>query len=71
MALTYDIRGDIRFKQGKQEGKLEGKQEGKLEGIELTIAVINLLKSNFSEKQIAKKLDISLEVIEKIANSLK
>jgi predicted transposase YdaD len=66
MALTYDLKNDIRFK----EGKLEGKQEGKLEGIEVTIAVINLLNSNLSTKKIAEKLKISLDVVEKIAKSL-
>ncbi len=63
MALTYDIKNDLRYK----EGKLEGKEEG----IETTIAIINLLNTNFSKKQIAEKLKISLDIVEKIANSLK
>lgn len=63
MALTYDIKNDIRYK----EGKLEGKEEG----IEMTISVINLLNSKFSQKQIAENLKISLETVQKIINSLK
>ena len=33
MAFTYDLKTDIRYKQGKAEGKAEGKVEGKAEGI--------------------------------------
>jgi flagellar biosynthesis/type III secretory pathway protein FliH len=33
MAFTYDLKTDIRYKQGKAEGKAEGKDEGIAEGI--------------------------------------
>ncbi len=60
MALTYDIRSDIRFKEGRQEGKQEG----------LTIAIENLLKSNFSQKQVVEFLKVPLEMVKKVAESI-
>lgn len=54
MPITYDLRKDIRYKQGKLEGKIEGKLEGKIEGkIEAALAkdqtfVISLLSNGIS-----------------------
>jgi hypothetical protein len=42
MPITYDIRKDLRFKEGKQEGRQEGRQEEAL--IKDQSFVINLLQ---------------------------
>ena len=68
MALTYDIKNDIRYKEGKEEGKEEGREEGREEGI--ATAIENLLSSNFSQKQVAQYLKVPLEMVEKVAKSL-
>ncbi|HFA49452.1 MAG TPA: hypothetical protein ENJ95_10605 [Bacteroidetes bacterium] len=57
-------------KEGKAEGKKEGKAEGKLEGIELTLAIIKLLKKKVSIKEIAKKMKIRTAVVLKIKKQL-
>ena len=64
MALTYDIKNDIRYKEGKEEGKEEGREEG------IATAIENLLSSNFSQKQVAQYLKVPLEMVEKVAKSL-
>jgi predicted HTH domain antitoxin len=57
MALTYDIKNDIRYKEGKEEG--------------LSIAIENLLAANISQKQIAEYLKVSLERVQKVAKTMK
>ncbi len=57
MALTYDIRSDIRFKQGKQET--------------LTNATKRMLKANFSHDQIMNILEVSSDFIKEVAKSMK
>ena len=57
MALTYDIKTDIRYQQGKEEGKEE------------TIAAF--LKSGLlSDEQIARATDSSLEQIQRIKEAI-
>jgi len=57
MALTYDIKNDIRYKEGKEEG--------------LSIAIENLIAANLSQKQISEYLKIPLERVQKVAKSMK
>ncbi len=57
MALTYDIRGDIRFKQGKQETLVEN--------------IKGLISIELSFEKIAKALNVSIDFIEEVAKSMK
>ncbi len=61
MALTYDIRSDIRFKQGKEEGKEE----------KLIENVKGLISIELSPENIAKALNVSIDFVRKIAKSMK
>jgi len=61
MALTYDIKNDIRYK----EGKLEGKEET------LFFNTKNMLLNNFSREQIKKALNVTDDYIKKVASSIK
>ena len=77
MPIIYDITKDLRYKEGKLEGKLEGKREGKLEGMregelkQARITVINMLKSNrFTLEEIGDFLEVPLTFIEKIQKEL-
>ena len=58
---------DIK-EEGKKEGKIEGKIEGKKEGI-LSVA-IEMIKSNFSVKDISNCTGLSKKEIEKISYNL-
>jgi len=61
MALIYDIKNDIRYK----EGKLEGKEET------LFFNTKNMLLNNFSHEQIKKALNVTDDYIKKVASSIK
>jgi hypothetical protein len=61
MALTYDLENDIRFQQGVEKG-IETK----------TIkAIKKMLSDNFTNEQIAKYLEVTVEFVKKVADSLK
>jgi predicted transposase/invertase (TIGR01784 family) len=62
MPFTYDIKNDIRYKQGREEG-LE-------KGIEKSIESL-LLKTDFTAKQVADILSVSSDLVKKIAKELK
>lgn len=74
MAFTYDMKTDIRFKQGIEVGKAKGKKEGLTEGIEIgmtkgeikkaTTAATKMLKTKrFSNQEIADFLDVSIDFV--------
>ena len=65
MALTYDIKNDIRYKEGKLEGKLEGKEET------LFLSTKNMLLNDFSYEQIITVFNVPAEVVQKVAKSMK
>ena len=58
MPFTYDIKNDIRYKQGRDEG------------LEKSIESL-LLKTSFTVKQVADILNVSLDLVKKIAKELK
>jgi predicted transposase YdaD len=70
MPITYDIKTDGLFLEGKAEGKAEGKVEGKAE--ERKIAIQNmLLKTDFLPEQIADILEVPLQFVLEVKKSLK
>lgn len=56
MALTYDLETDIRFQQGAERAKIE--------------AVKEMLQDKISLEKIAKYLNVSIEFVKKVADSL-
>lgn len=81
MAFTYDMKTDIRFKQGIEVGKKEGKKEGLTEGIEIgmtkgeikkaTTAASKMLKTKrFTAQEIADFLDVQLDFVVAIQQKL-
>ncbi len=58
MPFTYDIKNDIRYQQGREEG------------IEKSIENL-LLKTDFTTEQVAEILNTSLSLVKKIAKKLK
>ncbi|MEM6843031.1 MAG: hypothetical protein AAF632_12455 [Bacteroidota bacterium] len=57
MALTYDIKSDVRYQEGKESEKKE--------------LIISMLKSGLlTDKQIAQIADTSLKQIQKIKKSI-
>ena len=62
MALTYDIKKDVRYQQGREEGKAEGKEE----------VILTLLKSGLlTDEQIAEVTQSSLTKIRRIKQTNK
>jgi hypothetical protein len=57
MALTYDLETDIRFQQGAEKAKVK--------------AIKKMLSDNFRNEQIAKYLEVTVEFVKKVADSLK
>ena len=55
---------------GIEKGREEGREEGFLEA-KLSFVKSMMLKLNFSDEQIAKSLDISLEFVQKIRAELR
>jgi len=64
MAITYDIKKDVRYQQGMEEGKLEGREEGE-EKKQLEIAR-NMKKAGMSAEQIAEFTGLTKNQIEKL-----
>ena len=63
MSITYDVRTDLRYLQGKGEGKEEGKEE--------TLLIIKLLKKGgLPIKEIAAKAGVSIEKVLSIKKEL-
>jgi len=74
MALTYSIEDDIRFQQGEEKrGIQKGIGQGMEKGMEKATeeAVKNLLLANIAPKQVAEYLKVSLELVQKVAKSIK
>ena len=65
MPITYDLKKDLRFKEGKIEGEMIGEIK------KARIAIINMLKLNtLSIKQIASVLEVSLDFVKKVQAEL-
>ncbi len=74
MPITYDIKKDYLFKEGRKEGKKEGRKEGVLEGKEKEKQKIIkelLLETDLSTAQIAKVASVAESYIEEIKAKLK
>jgi len=66
MPITYDIKTDGLYKEGKREGKREGRKEGKKE------TIIEMLKDpSMSEEKIAKFTKTSLAFVRKVREEMK
>lgn len=62
MAITYDIKKDVHYRQGKEEGRVEGKEEEKK-----TVRICpQYEKSKMSLEQIAEFTGLSLARIQKL-----
>ncbi len=61
MALIFPIEKDIRFKQGKEEGETK----------KAILAIKALVEANVSPQKIADSLQVSLEFVKKVVDSLK
>lgn len=81
MAFTYDLKTDIRYKQGKAKGKAEGIAEGKKKGLELgmaegsikkaTTAATKMLRTNrFTIQEIADFLEVSVDFVAALQSKL-
>ena len=65
MPITYDIKKDYWYREGKQEGRQEGKQEKERE------VIIKMLKSGtFSEEQIAEYVEVAVSYVKKLKKEL-
>ena len=78
MPITYDIKNDYWYKEGRQEGKEEGKQEGKQEGRqegkqekEREIILKMLQSGSFSEKEVAGFVGVPVTYVEQLKRELK
>jgi predicted transposase/invertase (TIGR01784 family) len=65
MALNYDIRKDLRFKQGLEKGLEKGKIEARKE-----IIISMLKKAKLSHNEIAELVGVSLKDVLEIAKSI-
>ena len=61
MALTYNIKEDVRYQQGKEEERLE----------RATKTVLNMIRLNFPIEQIMEVAEVSKEFIQKVAKEFK
>jgi len=61
MALIYDIKKDLRYQEGRQEGKIE----------QTIIAIKAFVEMNVPYQKIADSLKVSVEFVEEIAKSIK
>lgn len=57
MPIPYNIEDDVRFQQGKEQEREQ--------------AVKNLLLANVAPKQVAEYWKVSLELVQKVAKSIK
>jgi predicted transposase YdaD len=69
MPIVYDLKSDVRFKQGKEEGIEEGIEKGieknKIETIQKILAT-----KKFTDEQIADLLEVSISFVRKIKKEL-
>lgn len=65
MGLTYDLKNDLRFKQGIKEGQEKGQETKAI------TAIKKMLADNFSFEQIAKYLEVTVDFVKKIAKETK
>ena len=61
MAITYNIKEDVRYQQGKEEGEIE----------RATRTVLNMIRLNFPIEQIMEAAEVSKEFIQKVAKQIK
>ena len=54
---------EMKYKEKYNEGKKEGLEQGLEQGISLTKKVFKLFREGCPEKEIAEKLDISVEQV--------
>jgi flagellar biosynthesis/type III secretory pathway protein FliH len=52
--------------QGKKEGKTEGKAEGKVEGLQLSVLILEELKSGIEASVIADKYSVDIAMVEQL-----
>ena len=78
MPFIYDLKTDIRYLQGRNEGKLEGKLEGELEGelkgkLEERYNLIRNLtaQTDWSDEQIAMIIGTAITEVEKVRKDTK
>lgn len=64
MPITYDIKKDAFYKEGREEGVKEGKQEGKLE--EKKDTVLRMKEAGFSTTDIIKVTGLTQTQIEQL-----
>jgi predicted transposase YdaD len=69
MALTYNIKRDIRYQQGIEAGQEKGMKKGREEGIGETVKNL-LLKTQHSVKEIADIAEVPITFVETIKNQL-
>ena len=56
---------------GIEQGIEKGKAEGKAEGIEETLAIINAIKKGTPVREIAKKMNVKVALVNKIKKQVK
>ena len=61
MALTYNVKEDLRYQQGKEEGSIENSIK----------TVSNMLRLNFTIEQIMEAVEVSKEFIQKVKKDFK
>ncbi len=77
MSITYDLKNDIRFKQGIEKGIKEGIEKGiklerqKEEAKQVKLIQDALLDKTLTVQQIAKLFDVEEEYVQMIQNDLK
>jgi len=65
MALTYDIRTDLRYLQGKEEGELKG-----IEKKEYDFVTALILKKTFSDEEISSLVGVQLAFVQRVKTEL-
>ena len=65
MPFTYDIKNDIRYKQGRDEGLEKGLES------KATLGVKNMLEAGLDYSTISKYLEVSIEFIKNVEKSIK
>ena len=69
MPIIYDLRKDIRFKEGKEEGLEKGLEKGVLQHARLS-TIRSLEKGTLSVVEIAEIVDMPLTFVLKIQKKL-
>jgi predicted transposase YdaD len=66
MAIQYNLRDDLRYLQGVEQGKLEGELKGKLEGQKETLQAIcqRMYKLGLSTAEIAEMIGLTEEQVQ-------